>query len=665
MTIVITLSIMIFTVTASVLTGLNSAPAAFAANEGFAIASSSAPTIFASQVEANMVGPLSAMPQIIGASPEVFAFSSYKGVSFVMRGVDLDRLNATGPSFEKFDLSGSASVKDKQSAIVGANLKERLGVKIPYALPVVGSYSSRIEFLNLVGSFKTGTSMDDELLVSLDVARFLTGMSPQKVSIIRVSTTDPDWLSGLLAPQGPRFTLFDMLTQKSQVALGEHVGISVGVRNWGSSAGEITLKFAEDGATSSEKVVALNSSESERIMQMVSFSTLGNHTVSASIEGAFPVTLSVNVTVVQPYLNIAAPSKVALGENLTVTVTNYLGSVEPGAQVTFGLNSNITDADGNATFTASEVGTFSVVANFSGYADAGASVKVVDPSSYPAAFQPSLVSFTLSPETMKESESATGVVVVENNGSLSGTLNITVYLDSAPYSTLRIDLDGLQSTTISFKLRNLATGNHIVQIGTFSQGLSVQSWIVDNPDFVQLVMRYSGSDSLFSAGSVPIYQAAKISEGNVAVALFAIGAISALLALLAITSVFSKEIREGRRRLGILKTIGASRSAIRRIVFPQALENGLGGAALGIAFGVVITDALSKSDLLVLFGHRFHVDLNMNLLLLLLIGSVAISVSSALVSAMMAVRETTIRSIRRLEEEPGEPIDVEKAIADE
>jgi ABC-type antimicrobial peptide transport system permease subunit len=234
-----------------------------------------------------------------------------------------------------------------------------------------------------------------------------------------------------------------------------------------------------------------------------------------------------------------------------------------------------------------------------------------------------------------------------------------------PHTVLDMSLGGLESKTVTFKLRDLAMGTHIVQVASFSEGLAVQSWIVDNPDLVQLVMRYSGSDSLFSAGSVPIYQAAKLSEGNVAIALFAIGAISALLALLAITSVFSKEIREARRRLGILKTIGAPRSAIRKLVFPQALESSLAGATIGIAFGIVIADSISKSDLLVLFGHRFHLDLDTNLLVLLLLGAVAISVSSALFSAMMAVRETTIRSIRRLEEEPGEPIDVDAAIADE
>jgi ABC-type lipoprotein release transport system permease subunit len=662
---VIALSIMIFTATVSVLAGLHEAPAAFAADEGFAIVSSSAPTIFASQVDTSMAGALTALPQIRGASPEILAFSSFNGRSFVLRGVDLAMFNTTGPAFKEFELSGGGALRDVDSALIGTALKARLGLGLPYVMPVVGSYSSKLAFVNIVGSYKTGSSMDDELLVTLDMARYLTGMSSQKASVIRISTSDPAWLSRLLSPSGPRFTLFDLLTQKSQVALGEPVAISVGVRNWGSGSGEVSVEYSESGSVFAERTVSLNRSESDRIVEMRTFSSLGTHNISVSIDGSFPVALSVSIAVVEPYLKIAAPSKVALGDVLTVTVTNYLGNPAVNAEVEFGMRSNTTDTNGNTTFVAEVPGMIGLSASLSGFTDARSSVNVVDPASYPAEFVPSVAYFSLSPDTIKESESATGIVVAENNGSVAGTLNVTVYIDSAPYTVLSIPLGGIESKTVSFKLRNLAVGTHIVQVSNFSVALDVRSWIVDNPDLVQLVMRYSGSDSLFSAGSVPIYQAAKISEGNIAIALFSIGAISGLLAMLAITSVFSREIRESRKRLGILKTIGASRNDIRKLVFPQALENSLAGAAIGIAFGVIIADSISRLSLLVLFGHRFRVELDTNLLVLMLLGAVAISVASALVSAMVAVRETTIKTLKKIEEDADEAIDVDNAIADE
>jgi len=663
--VVITLAIMIFTTTAAVLSGLRSAPNAFVADEGFAISSSSAPTIFSSHVDVSMVGALETLPKITGASPEVFAFSSWNGKSFVLRGVVLEKLNATGPAFEKLELTGSHPPGERASALVGTRLYERLGVSLPYTIPVVGSYSSKMELLNIVGWFETDSPLDDEMLVSLDVARFLSGMSSDKVSIIRVATSDPEWLSSLLSPQGARFTLFDLLSQRTFAAVGEEVGVSVGIRNWGTEKGSVNISFKEGSNSIGEIGRTLNASESDRVLQMVSFDSLGPHTVEASISGEFPVRLTINVTIVEPYLRIAVPTKVALGGALSVRVTTFLGEPAIGATVTFGSKTNSTDSFGNATFLADQIGAVQATANMTGFADAHATVTVVDPSTYPAEFQPSVISFTLSPERMKESESATGVVVVSNNGSLPGTFNLTVLVDSGPYTILSISLDGLESKSVTFKVKDISTGTHTIQVATFAAELTIEPWFADNPDYVQLVMRYSGSSSLFSAGSVPIYQAAKISEGNVSVALFAIGATSALLALLAITSVFSKEIHEGRRRLGILKTIGASRAAIRKLVFPQALENSLGGAALGIAFGVIITDMLSRSGVFVLFGHQFQLSLDAGLLVLLLLGAVAISVSSALASAMIAVRETTIRSIKKLQEEEPEPIDVKKLIADE
>ena len=664
MIVAIALSIMIFTTTCSVLVGLRSAPSAFAANEGFAISSSSAPTIFASSVDVSMVSALESIPNITGASPEIFAFSSWNGESFVLRGVILEKLNKTGPSFKEFELVPGDAGPSLTKAYVGSRLLDRLGIQLPFTMPVVGSYSMRLELLNVVGEFETGSSLDDEMLIGLEVARFLTGTPSNKVSIIRVSTSEPEWLSDVLSPSGARFTLFDLYTSKSQVAQSEVATVSVGVRNWGSAAGETGVTFTIDGVSNTTKV-GLNSTQSDRVSLNYSSAELGPHTIEASIGGSFPVRLSANITIVHPYLQLAVQSKIILNGTLAIKVTDHRGTALYGASVTFGSATNATDGEGNVTFVAGQLGTFQAVANLSGYTDASANITVVDPASYAASFQPLVTSFSLSPSSVKQSESATGQVVVENNGTVGGSVNITVFLDNAGYVVLNVSLAGLESKTVVFKMRDLAVGTHSVQVATFSRELVVQSWVADNPDLVQLVMRYGGSGSLFSAGSVPIYQAAKISEGNVAVALFAIGGISALLAALAITAVFSKEIHEGRRRLGVLRTIGAPRSAIRKLVFPQALETSLAGAGIGIAFGVVIADTISKSDLLVLFGHRFQLDMDTSLLILILLGAMAISVASALASAMMAVRETAITSIRRLEEESGERLDVVELIGDD
>ena len=660
---VVTLSVMIFTTTASVLSGLNSAPAAFAGGEGFVIFETSAPTIFSSQVSDDMVPALEALPEITGTSPEIFAFSSWNGVSFVLRGVDLERFNATGPMFLRLELAEPLSQGGVDATIVGSRLLHRLGVELPYTMPIVGSYSSKMGFLRLVGSFETKTALDDEMLVTLDVARYLAGVQEGKVSVIRVATSDPEWLSDLLSPKAARFTLFDLHESNAQVAAGEPISLSVGVRNWGGRAGTTTVTFAEMDQTLASVDVKLNSSSSTTIQKSFVMQALGRHSIEVGISGDFPVKLYANFTVVAPFLKVSAPSKVLLGSQFNITVTDHTGQ-PASAFVSFQTQMAVSDALGRAAFTADQPGTYQVVANLSGYDDGHATVSVVDPSEFPHIFNPAVVSLSVSPATVRSSDQVRGIVVVENNGTETGSLDLVLYVDRLPYLQTNISLDAMSSATWTFTLGSLASGTHILQVGNFSQAVVVEPWYADNPGLVQLVIRYGGSNALSSSSSIPIYQAAKISQGNVAVALLAIGTIAGLLAVLAVTSVFWKEIREGKRRLGILRTIGASTSAIRRLVFPQALESGLAGSAIGLASGIIVADQLSRSGAFFLFGHEFGLEFDTGLLLLVLIGAVLISVLSALASAMLAVRETAITSIRGLEEEGQEVLNPEELLGD-
>ncbi len=643
------LSILIFTATASVLFGLRSAPEAFAASEGFVISDSTAPTIFSSRVGADMVSALEAVPGITGASPEVFAFSSFNGVSFVIRGVDLEKLNRTGPAFREFALVQGQSTAHASSALVGDRLLSRLGIELPYMLPLVGSYAAKLDIARVVGTYSTDSALDDEMLVSLEVARYLSGTPADRVSIIRVATDDPAWLAGMLSPSNARFTLFDLHTSKSKVAVGEEVSLSVGVRNWGGAAGEATVSFSEGVQLLDEVAVSLGASESTTVARGFASGQLGERSIEVSVSGDFPVTLYANFTVVEPYLRLSAPSRVLVGSDFEVSVTKSSGEPAEGASVTFGTQSVVAGPSGNASLSASEAGTQTASASMPGFAGAYASVQVQDPAAFPAQFLPAITDFGVLPETIKESESAKGVLTATNGGSVAGQFQVQILVDSRVHSTLDVYLAGMSSETLRFDIAGVAPGTHTVQAGSFSRPLVVDPWIAENPDLVQLVLRYGGTTSMSSSASIPIYQAAKMSEGNVSVALFAIGTISALLAALAIASIYSKEIHESRRTLGILRTIGASGGAVRRLVFPQALRSCLSGAALGVGLGVLVAYALSSSGAFMVFGHALDLRLDAGLLLLVFLSSVAIAVATSLWSAMAASRESAIASIRDLE----------------
>ncbi|GEM_PF-1038448 len=671
--VVIALSVMIFTATTSVLVGLRDAPAAFAAGEGYVITSSGAPTIFSSRVSMDMATALEQMENITGVSPEVFAFSCWSGHSFVVRGVDLDRLGSVGPEL-RTDWSADLEGGLIGYALLGERLADRLGMDTPSTIPLSGSYSAKVELVTVAGTFSSDSTLDDEMLVQTDVARRLTGMGSDDASIIRVATSEPAWLESLLAPEDARFTIYDLSVSKSQIGPGEECMVMASVRNWGRSSGSATVKFFDSLVAFAEADVTLNASSSSSVSASYISSVMGLHNITVGISGDFPVTLSSSVEVVDPYLLASFPKTVMLGSPLVAEVVTYAGDPAPGVVVTLldsAMSSNTTDTAGRCELEADEAGEFSLMFDADGTEYEGmpvhgseAEVEVVDPSSFPPEFLPSVTSFELSPSSIKEGEAATAVVTVENGGSVGGVAEVDVLVDSSVHSTLQVTLGPAEGAVVSLSLEDVSPGSHTVQVGDFSASLDVAPWYADNPDLVELVVRYGGSSTLSSAGSLPIYQAAKISEGNVALALFALGAIAALLAVLAIVSVFSKEVHEGRKRLGILRAIGASRRHIRLMVFPQALSAALAGSAVGVASGLIIAVALVRSDAFVVFGHVLEFGVSVGIVILTLVGAVAISLVSALASSELAARETTISSIKDLPGEEGPQPEVSELLGE-
>ncbi len=671
-TAVIALSVLIFSATVSVLVGLGDAPSAFAASEGYVIASADAPTIFSSRVDMDMARVLEGMENITGASPEVFAFSSWDGHSFVVRGVDWDRVRAVPPSLTVQFADGSGTLS-AGCAIVGHRLADKLDLPLPGTVPLAGSYDYRVEVVKVLGTFRSDSPLDDEMLVSSEVARSLSGMAPDEASIIRVSTSSPAWLESLLEPDRARFAIYDLSASDSQLVPGEECEVTVAVRNWGTEPGSVTVSLRDQGESFHEETVSLNGSGETNVSATYSSDVVMVHEISATISGDFAVTLSVSVSVVTPYLVASFHDTVALGSSLEVALSTYSGDPAPGVGVTL-LDSaspeNVTDAFGRCALPADEEGTFTLEfdtagTEFDGMPIQGSSrtVEVVDTSEMIPWFLPVPVDLSVDPESPVEGDAVTALVTVENRGSMGGTTTVNLTLDGMPYSSREVYIGPAETVTVSFELLDLDPSQHVVQAGSFSESFYVAPWYSDDPELVQLVIRYGGSATFSSAGAIPIYEAAKISEGNIALALFALGVVAALLSTLAIVSAFSKEVSDGRKRLGIIRALGASRDRIRAIVFREALGVSLIGSSVGVASGLLVAVALARSDMFVVFGHVLELDLGPAVAMLIFAGAVAISLVSALASAELAVRETAMTSIRDLPEEDGQqPEDPEPLI---
>ena len=106
------------------------------------------------------------------------------------------------------------------------------------------------------------------------------------------------------------------------------------------------------------------------------------------------------------------------------------------------------------------------------------------------------------------------------------------------------------------------------------------------------------------------------------------------------------ETADRRHDIGILKTIGAGRARILRLLLLNALLISLWGGTLGLAFGIVLSYALSTA-LSSLFTSVFLMRIDLGLLVLALLATVASAVAGALVPSL---RMTTSRPVRDLRE---------------
>ncbi len=664
---VVAISVMIFTSIISVLDSVNRAPSSFAANEGYVISTPGAPTVFSSSVDVGLAEFL-ANSSLGPGSPEVFAFTSYDGIPFVIRGVELELVSKIGPQLTTTRYDGGTGLHGRD-ALVGKDLLKRLGLLPPCDLPVTASYRSRLLVLHVVGWTESSSALDDEVLVSLETARYLSGMSQNKVSIVRLASMSSD-LKGALMPTGPRFAIYDFESSKSVVIPDQEFKVSVTVKNWGTRSGAVNVSFADSttlpGETIFNTTVSLNAGVSVQIEHLVTYSEIGDRNIQARIDGDDPQSLEIGIQVVSPFLIVNSPA--AVGRNLTfeVTVTDSTYAPLAGARIDFLNETVFTNASGIARLVAYELGNHSINASCSGFSGASSTVNVYDTSASPNEFKPQVSDFVVVPNSFKETESAQVRLIVENRGLQAGVFAGTILLDgSTVIAEVNMTLGPGATGVASYTLGGIRSGHHELTLGSIEYSFDVYPWYASEPDLLLLAIKYGGTLKVSSADTIPIVEAAKISQGDIEVALVSVGAISGMMAALSMTSIFSKEVHEARNKLGILRTIGASSPAIRKLVLRESLIYSVPAAAVGIGLSLLVTAALLSTKQLMVFGHSLRFGVDASVAPWILIGAILICLVSALASAEVAVRATPVSSIRKIEDSGLPPMSVDEVLGDE
>ncbi len=198
---------------------------------------------------------------------------------------------------------------------------------------------------------------------------------------------------------------------------------------------------------------------------------------------------------------------------------------------------------------------------------------------------------------------------LENGQILEDQLQVVGVFKRVPVNPDQLGLSGVQGTDAYVSMDYLAPNQTIegqkirfveelfIQVKTVQNLKAVkeqaQKLLMNNPtsDFMKLIEKLiQGKRSIGLGFGVRVQEevAKGISEAIFRVAGFvsAIGGFALLVGLLGITAVMIISVTERTREIGILRAIGASRSAVMRLFLAEAVILCVVGAGLAIGFGM-------------------------------------------------------------------------------
>ena len=659
------LSLIIFSGTISVLMGIGAAPASVIGNpDAYVISSkSSGGSLLNSRVDLRLSDLLLEQGFVTNASPEIFAFAEIDGNAVIIRGVEFEAFMGV----EKAVLYSGAMPTDPSEALLGKRLADRLGAVIGDRYPLVGTFNPSVSEVRIAGIIESNSGTNDELVVSLPIARCLVGISLGSVSVIRV-LGDSAQLDILFGPGNANFAIYDFSVSNRIVGTGQTVHLSLLVKNWGDLNGTAQVSIIDefDNTTLFGGDVNISRGTTHTIGVNCSFSAIGEHALTAHLNGTLAQEIQTNVTVKGPFLSIVAPEQVAEYHNFTVLVIDQTLEAVGSAAVTLDGHNYTTDAQGRCIVNDTLLpGNYTILANSTGYEQAEMTIGVIDSSSLSptALIRPYLI--TITPNALKVKENCTIAVYIQNYGNSSGLQTVATYINGNLYSQRQVFLDPLEVIVLFYNRSFSFSGDFAVTSGSISTVVSVESQVEINPTLVQLVVRYGGIGTLNPSRADLIYQTTKISEANILIVLVSLAVLSGVLVTLGVSTAFMKEINENMRIVGILRSLGASSRQLLMIIFKEAFLLSMIAVVLGIVGGFILALLVASTGNLIAFGHLIQPVLDPSFLLADIVGSILICVGSSLIAGFAASRRRSIRMIRGLKDDVAPQVTLKEMLGDE
>ncbi len=193
----ITLCSILFCASIPVLVGVSLGPTSiFSSPDIVVLTQSSRDT----PLDVNLAYGLGEQDFITNVSPEIYAFTStvnaHTGVEepILVRGV----LPESFLELERGYVFSGNYYSNESFILLGEVLSERLGYGVGDRMTITGSLNPAFFEVTVTGIYRAETSVDDEMLVPLDLSRKMAGLTTNSILSIRIRTTDYGALNSYL-----------------------------------------------------------------------------------------------------------------------------------------------------------------------------------------------------------------------------------------------------------------------------------------------------------------------------------------------------------------------------------------------------------------------------------------------------------------------------------
>lgn len=543
----------------------------------------------------------------VAASPEILLFLVHDGQAVPARGVAFDDYR----SITDARVVAGRAPNATDEVIVGTDFARTHGVEPGDELALGGSTVSAVCVVEAVGTFESDGAADDHMLLGLQLARHLEDVPAGSANVVRYG--------GRPAVQSNQSVVAFGLNAPRRVAQNETVPVRVRLRNVGADAATRTIE-ATFGERTRTRRATLDAGSQRTVEFSFDAGEAGDRVVRVG-----DATWTVRVRSPESLVLAPLPERGPPNASLLVDVGTVAGSAVEGATVSIGdrlartnadgeawirlpSSSNRTDTDGTDRISELRVAAGERVATRQIRVAPGATrepaVRLATPDRIGTFGTPRTRLRIRNPwTTASEHTIALGGPGVERSESVA--------------------LQPGEGTTIAATLARRPPGEYSVQATVGSTETTGQYRVAGDE---RLASAIASSGQVGGAGPGGLVSRA---FGNVWLVLGTLVALGTLMTVGSTVAAFADAVQARRGDIGIHRAVGAGPGRLARLVLADALRIGVPAAVASVVLAGVALQALSRLELLTVFGVRVAPSVSLWLVVPLALGGLLLALASA------------------------------------